>query len=77
MIGKRMQLSINEFYLVRDATDKQIKDINKTLTMSGLSDHSRVRIVKGEPEMEGAYKIQISSVKLTDDSGSDNKIFET
>ena len=76
IIAKRMQLSINEFYLIRSANDKEIKELNKTLVFIGLSDHSQIKIVIGKPEMEGVYKIKLSVVHLVDDLGKDNQIFE-
>ena len=40
VIAKRMQLSINEFYFVRAANDREIKEIDRSLTLTGLSNHS-------------------------------------
>ena len=77
IIGKRMQLSINEFYLVRSANDRVIKDINQSLTYTGLSNHSQIRIVLGKPEMEGSYKVTVSVVKILDACERDNQICET
>ena len=66
-----MSLSINEFYLVRSANDKEIKEINKSLTHTNLSNHSQIKIVIGTPELEGVYQVKISVIHLKDD-GKDN-----
>ena len=39
-VGKRFNLEMNEFYLVRNSNDKEIKDLDTSLTNAGLTSHS-------------------------------------
>ena len=40
--------------------------------MTGLSDHSQIKVIIGKPELEGRYKVKLSVVLLNDDLGKDN-----
>ena len=75
VIAKRMSLSMNEFYLVRHANDREIRELNQKLTYTGLSNHSQIKIVMGTPQLEGVYQVKMSVVKLID-GAKDNEIFE-
>lgn len=75
-IGKRFNLEMNEFYLVRHSNDKELREMSQSLIGAGLSSHSSVKIVLGKPALEGAYKIKVSIVRLTDDcTDQGNKLF--
>jgi hypothetical protein len=39
-----------------------------TLTAAGLSSDAMVKVVLGKPALEGAYKVKLSVVALTDDA---------
>ena len=67
-IGRRFNLELNEFYLVRHSNDKEIKEMSTTLAAAGLTSHAMVKVVLGTPSLEGAYKVKISVVSLTEDA---------
>lgn len=77
-VAKRFNLEMNEFHLVRNTNDKEIKEMSMSLTQAGLSSHSMVKVVLGPPSLEGAYKVKLSSVELTDDAtDKGNQMFTT
>lgn len=39
-IGKRFNLDMNEFFLVRNSNEKEIKELDFTLDHAGLTSHS-------------------------------------
>ena len=68
MVARRMELSINEFYLVRNSNDTEIKEMHKSMTALGLSTHSMIKIVLGTPSDSSQYKVKMFEVKLTDEA---------
>ena len=66
-VGKRFNLEMNEFYLVRHSNDKEIKIMSESLFNSGLTSHAQIKVVLGTPSAEGAFQVKLSIVKLTDD----------
>ena len=74
----RFNLEMNEFYLVRNTNDKEIKEMSTTLNLAGLTSHSNIKVVLGPPSMEGGYKVKLSTVQLTDDAtDKGNQLFVT
>ena len=67
-ISKRFCLEMNEFRLVRNSNDKEIKEMSISLTAAGLTSHSNVKVVLGPPSLEGVYKVKLSVASLTDDA---------
>ena len=67
-VGKRFNLQLNEFYLVRNTNDKEIKEMATTLQAAGLTSYTNIKIVLGAPSLDGGYKIQLSVVELTDEA---------
>ena len=61
-VGKRFNLQLNEFYLVRNTNDKEIKEMATSLSAAGLTSHSMIKIVLGTPSLEGGYKVKLSVV---------------
>ena len=73
-----MELSINEFYMVRNSNDTEIKEMHKSMTALGLSTHSMIKIVLGTPSDSSQYKVKIYEAKLTDEAtDKGNQIYTT
>lgn len=68
MVARRMELSINEFYMVRNSNDAEIKELHKSMTALGLSTHSMIKIVLGTPSDSSYYQVKLQEVQLTDDA---------
>ena len=66
-VSKRFNLEMNEFYLVRNTNDKEIKEMSTSLSAANLTSHSNIKIVLGAPSLEGGYKVKLSVVQLTDE----------
>jgi len=47
VISQRISLDPSEFYLVRNSTSQEIKELNKTLVSLGLVNGAMIKIVKG------------------------------
>lgn len=67
-VAKRFNLEMNEFYLVRNTNDKEIKEMATTLSAAGLTSHSNIKIVLGAPTLDGGYKVKLSVVRITDEA---------
>ena len=61
-VAKRFNIEMNEFYLVRNTNDKEIKEMATTLSAAGLTSHSSIKIVLDTPTLDGGYKIKLSVV---------------
>lgn len=67
---------MNDFHLIRNSNDKEIKEMSMSLTQAGLSSHAMVKVVLGPPSLEGAYKVKLSVAALTDEATDrGNQIF--
>ena len=77
-VARRFNLELNEFYLVRNSNDKEIKEMSTSLSSAGLTSHAMIKVVLGAPSLAGAYKIKLSLVQLTDDATDrGNQLFTT
>ena len=61
-VARRFNLELNEFYLVRNTNDKEIKEMSTSLTSAGITSHAMIKVVLGTPSLAGAYKIKLSLV---------------
>ena len=63
-IALELDLPIDSFFLVKAGTDKEIKEMQRTVDQTGLSHNSMVKVKLGTPKNEGFYDIHISIIKL-------------
>ena len=54
-IANRFSLDLNDFYLVKNINDKEIKEMNKSLALVGIQDHAMIKVVLGKPQLDGGY----------------------
>ena len=56
-VGKRFNLQLNEFYLVRNTNDKEIKEMATTLQAANITSYSNIKVVLGAPSLDGGYRV--------------------
>ena len=56
-VSKRFNLQLNEFYLVRNTNDKEIKEMATTLQAAGITSYSNIKVVLGAPSLDGGYRV--------------------
>jgi hypothetical protein len=60
-------LEMDDFHLVRNSNDKEIKEMERSLALLGISDYSLIDVKLGKPHLDGGYQVNMTLARLTDD----------